>query len=422
MVVEAVNKQNKLDAFKEEVRIFRKYEQAIYDLLSLYEYLLNPYDMHTQIGNTLIKKVINTLEDPEIKINYKDDKNINEIVETVFYGHYNIFYKHIDIPECKDSVKCFKIKDEYANKFKEFLNKKGNYPKFNLMNEILMRSTNWVFQFLISNIELETRVEMFNDIIDILIKQKNYTTLCKMLNFEIYDSLDRKMLEKAKSEILNSFNNNQEILRYLLETLLQDNRFDIIESLQDKVLNFNEIYWEYKSDDYDLDGMMISTVGTLCCDDGYENNNSLNKFKLLYESASYLKVDKTARYNNDILILSHLREEDLVDFVELSNFELDEFKISMLAKRISDKYDSKQIQDINLRNKINRAIIKKTKNEEEVNYAKIFMKESDEESNKIDEIFPKEKSNNFILMFNLSREYVQTTVGKSLSKCFKYSK
>lgn len=418
MAVE-VKKQTKLEEFQEEIRLFRKYEEVVYHMIVLYEYLLNPYDMHSELGNDLIMQVIHDMEEATVLIPYKGDINVTDIIEEVIGRHYSLVCKYNDFEECrdlasqvrithKDYFKSLLVRNQNMNN-EQLKSRKFRYkpkPSFNLIHEVLVRSTSWATHFLVSDISLDIRLEMFNDILKDFISQDKYYYVVKFLKFEDYNysGMDSKLMKEKWRELLNAFTRDNDKFRYFFESLLEHERYDIINELQDDVFDFNSFYWSYNFSGSDFNGIMISTVGAMCSDPEY---NKLEYFKKLYQSDSYLQVDENARYGNDLMILEFLQEEDLVEFIGLSNFELEGIKIDRLAKRILDKQIEFNRNDFDLRNSIRIALVRKMKNKKnkyKFDYATMFMEKSDFEKG-IDKTL-EEKENS----------------GKSLIKNFEFPK
>ena len=78
--METIEKSNDLDNLEEDLRIFRKNETAVYDMISLYEFLSSNKDSYNLIEITLVEKVIKDLEDHDVIIPYKAESILELLI------------------------------------------------------------------------------------------------------------------------------------------------------------------------------------------------------------------------------------------------------------------------------------------------------------------------------------------------------
>lgn len=266
--------------------------------------------------------------------------------------------------------------------FSSLFYQKDSY-KFNLIKQLLYKSPQFVYKFLVSEISLDTRLDMFAYVMG----SYKLPTFLYFLQGPSQDYLSKEEYQKAPSkiqEILEAFNRNEcKICRVqdLIDHLLQDNQLNYIRQLQDYGIDFNSCYWKYSSvnEDY-LDGKLISTVGVLV-----NREKSLSSIQDLYEDDSYLKVDSKVRNNNDLLILNSLSSREICNFTQLSHFEVTEEKVRFLASILMKDFEDYSINSLNglketfsIENKqIADIIIRKSRNKEEykkmTEYANLFM-------------------------------------------------
>ncbi len=393
-----VEERNPLESLKEEIRIFKKNEEATYDMLALYELLLQDIYVHSLIGITLTEKVIHDLEDPEVTIPFRA-KYIAEFLSPLTDKLYEILRKYEKIEECTTlcSDFCASYKERIAAKdFSSILYRK-DYDTFNLMQQLLSSSPAFVYKFLVSEISLQTRLEMFAFVLGAY-SYRNFRFFVEgpkqdYLSKEEYNKYPEKI-----QEILALFNNNECKLckvKDLINHLLKEGEYETIRCLQNYGIDFNGCYWNYCSEkEPNLNNKTISTVGAL-----FNYERSLSSIQVLYEAESYLKVDRSIRDNDDKLILHYLSSSEICDFIKWPHFEITEEKIRFLAsKRIEDlkacsNLSLKEMKEqFEAENKeIAEAIIHKTEKEEEFEqmtaYANLFMEltDIDKEINRLEE-------------------------------------
>lgn len=388
-----VKEKTPLECLKEEIRIYRKNEKATYDMLALYELLLQGHYIHNLMGITLTEKVIHDFEDPEVTVPLIA-KDINDVLNFLNSKFSEILRKYKDMDECKEYCNnfCVSYKNNFASKDISSLFYQRSNRNFDLIKELLRQSPSFVYKFLVSEIPFETRLKMFINIL------KSYNEVGKSFYYFIHDSkldyLKDYLTEeecitfyKKKQEIIDALNKNEykDNVRDLLNGLVNNEKDEYIAQLQNYGIDFNLFYAKYDSKSgSDLDGKSISTVGVLI-----SRKKTLSSIIDLYECDSYLKVECTVRNNNDLLILDQIDLSDISSFIELSHFEVTEEKIRFLASvllRYLENYDISTLTQVNQNyelgvKEIANIIIHKAKNKEEykkmVQYAKLFLELTD---------------------------------------------
>ena len=229
--MEKVEKRTSLECLQEEIRIFRKNEEATYDMLALYELLLQNTNIHNLIGITLTEKVIHDLEEPEVTVPFQTD-NINDLFRMLTDRFYAIIIKYKDIEECKKNC------DEFNSSYKDIvaqrdmtslLYRKENI-RFNLIQSLLDQSPYLVYKFLVSEISFNTRLDMFACVL----ASYNHYGFNYFLNADCRDYLSKEEYNKLplkKQELLDAFNRNEcknYTVQNLLDHLLQDNCLNFI--------------------------------------------------------------------------------------------------------------------------------------------------------------------------------------------------
>lgn len=375
-----ISEKNPLASMQEEIRIFKKNEEATYDILALYELLLQNQNIHNLIGITLVEKVIHDLEDPEIHVTYKGD-SFSHLLRTLEDEYHGILKKYEGYEECQECSKQFVLSYKENIFYGNFSSDKRN-QRFNLIQELLNQSPQFVYKFLVSEIPASTRLDMFSYVLGCYQLSQFYYFL-EGPKEEYLSSSERSVSARKMQEILDDFNMGKCRIcnkKMLIEHLLKDNRVDYIMELQDYGIDFNSCTWQFP---YEKD-ITLSTVGVL-----FYREQSIASFRGFYEATTYLKVDKKVRENNDLLILGGLSMSELPIFIRLSHFEMTVEKLEVLISSVMNTIASYESQELlNFRDKLKKqcfniadAIVRKSRNKEEFKirsgYAKLFLELTD---------------------------------------------
>lgn len=395
--MEKVDIGTPLKCLQEEIRIFKKNEEAAYDILALYQLLLENIHVHSLVGITLTEKVIHDLEDPEVTFPLKAD-TFPAFLRYFDDYFYTILRKYKDIEECKQCWGSFNTsyKNIISKKDISSLFYRSQMIEFNFIKDLLNRSPQFLYKFLVSEIPFTTRLNMFAYALGSY-KQDGLRNFLggvdkTYLSEEEYNKICIKI-----PEILKAFNENQcKFLEVedLIESLLLNKQFGYIKQLKDFGINFNQCRWEWNlRATSKSDRKILSIVGILM-----DYKQSLSYIKDFYEDASYLEIDKEIRNNDDFILLSTLGIEDIHSFIKFSNFELTEEKVRFLATSQMKTIEDYSISELNLikddfrkqNQRIADTIIHKAKNKEEYKklqkQANLFIKLTD-----IDKLIAKRK-------------------------------
>lgn len=433
IMVEGI-KKSKREEFQDKIRIFKKNEEAVLDILALYQFMITNGDMQSLVGVNLAEKVIADLENPEVDISYKGESGW-DFYCTLNDRRFKLEEEYQKYEECSD----LKIQNSYKksycfhNLFNNSNYEKMRKAKFNLIYELFMRSPDLANEFLISDISLDIRLEMF---VDLLRKACDNPRMMKVLFKFNSNDLSRTSIEKIeekKQELLGAFRNGKcasyNVDEFLMD-VIRENKFDLINSLQKSDLfDFNPIYGKFVSDsDSELDGKVISTVAIIC---NYDSKRRLDSFRDLYQSSGYNEIPESIRDNNDVLILKILKYFDLSDFVRLPNFRITETKLEIIIKRVREYYEATGSYSDYDRKQIIDAIIRKSKNRKELKQALQYVKRFEEETNfekeealeLAEQVALEEKRKEFsTMLFRLNETLQETVPGKVLLKNLDFEK
>ena len=328
--------------FEEDIRLFRKYENTVYDILALTEYL--SFSNHTfncgLIGYNLVEKVINDLEDEEVSISYK---YIN--IKTWMNKFYEILNKYKNKDECKQLCDSFSLSYREIN-CNYYINA-NKVENINIINHLMEKQHyDMVLRFLSSNISLDKRLEMLGDVFEQIPDDKYFK-----LDFLFSNDLEKEIIKdetslKKRFELFKAFNDNVSFKTNILNKLSEKHKSYIITSLQNKtVIDFMS----------NLPKDFVAAPGIIC-----KNNNNLESFKEIYQSEGYAKLDEEIKTNTNNVILDYINIDQIPEFIKLSNFhEIKEDYISRICNRLMNDNLSKDEFDL-LKNYIVNEIVKKS--------------------------------------------------------------
>ncbi len=129
--------------------IFKKNEHAIYNLLTLFEYMIQRQNIDNLVGALIMEHVINDFEDDSIYISYKG-KNIFEILN------------YSDDDSLKNIEKSYKadiVKTTYGDFFAL------TSCNINIIHMLATESIDWAKELLVSNANLDKRLEVLYDLL-----------------------------------------------------------------------------------------------------------------------------------------------------------------------------------------------------------------------------------------------------------------
>ena len=342
--MEKVENKTPLECLQEEIRIFRKNEEATYDMLALYGVLLQDSPLCDLAILTLTEKVINDFEDSEVTVPFFA-KNVEAFIEFKSDELYRILKKYQDIDECKETCAAF------FGCYKEgisqnFIMKNGLLKKtdpFNILTMLLSKNPGFVYKLLVSDISFPIRFAMF----DILMKNISRNLLWFLeegngKRIEYITKEDQEKLPQKKQKLIDTFYRNGSV-RALSEFLINKEMYTSINHFLEFGMNVNRCYWDCTVAPSFLVGETISTVGYL-----FKKTHSLSTIEKLYADECYLQIGGTARDNNDLLILYYIKLRDILNFIKWSHFVVTEDKIRLIAMRLFESiksYDSSLLKN-----------------------------------------------------------------------------
>ncbi len=345
MAKQKISKQ-KIENVKNDIRIWKKNEQAFCDLAGLvYELKRNDYEEDISTA-TLFYRVLNNLEDPEIWIDYKGDSLI-KLFNNVINKIYNLEAEYSQIfPESLSTLfKEIRSKniDEYLFKSR-LVDRDNNRIKwfdepYNIVT-LLKYKISWIRELLISRIPKATRIQMLDDIIksneislDDLVDDSNYPdSVYPVLYTKIDDDTEAK--KRTIEEVKQLFSD------WAKETIHSiDDIYNMMSKMQINKLAFlqrNDIINFAKVATYS------SAYGTVGAPAQIFRRDPQNLSALIdfYEYESFQELDEKIRQNTDKLLINDLVNcsfYDLLGFMKSKSFQISDEIIDELISASSSK-------------------------------------------------------------------------------------
>jgi len=259
-------------------------------------------------------------------------------------------------------------------------------------------SYNWWYELLKSKLSLETRSLMF---IDMMVTSYDIDSFLSCAKY--YDA------EEEIKEVLNNFNENQNLKRYAFIKLLKNND-SVISYMQEKgYLDFTNIC----GDAYQT----LSTVLVL------SNSDTLtDTFDTIFNN-----IPEEEKKDIIAMILNKKGKNVYIawDIVEELNFKVTKDIIEMLSNHIRNNFEENQEKIDYLREKISTGLIKKASNKEELKeyekHVKYFLNQTDyqkylnQQELKRQELATKRKELSTFL-YNLNDKLQEEVPGKTIIK------
>lgn len=420
--METEKRDDELECLKKEIRLFRKKEKAIFDMIFLYEILNTDRPINNLIGITLIERVLKNLEDKSLKIPYKTT-SIFHLLIILQDQYYEIVNKEENNKkEYKHYIQ--KFSDEYNYKeiiVERDLNRitmlKGN-EEFNLIQMVLSKSPQLVYKFLISKIPFNTRLEMFQDVLSAK-QDKNYEEFFNSDNINFLTKEEKRKLPKRMKKLVKKATGMKNKKRYIENLLNNQEKNDA--TIKNWPKSEHNILEEQQKDKDTINNMYLTFVSYML-----HMKENIHTFKNLYEGENYLEVYEKNRTNSDLLIINSLHLVYLPIFIKFPHFVVTEEKIEFLKIRIIKELSSIDITDLESKKEtyqkilqeIAKAIISKAKNKKEYKqfctYAKSFIEVVDIEK-KIQPL--NEKRRELSTLLYRMNDYAQENIpGKRLIK------
>lgn len=356
------NAQKWLD-LQEQVRIYKKNNKALCDLLTLVSYMQSEkeYNFKDVYFHTLAETVIKDLEDPEVNIPLKE-VSYEKVLRDDIYAFYEIDHQLID-NSFND------LKENFRSDFRIYpleLIYAKNQEAYDFIKTLYEFSSEETREFLTSNIGLEKRKEFLYQVLLMSI-DKGYL-------------FDFKNLIDGKSQLLRVPQDKaDEKIEVLIDGIsqkinkTQESQWDLWDKLakgNDNALNWILYLQERKIVDF------MSMVNKSCLNGKVINCSPIVLFDTMWISAiqafnelkDYLNVPEEIRNNDNIFLLNTLLLRDLSKLIMLSNFFITEEYIEIIANRILEDIDKQEgnIEEFKeLIEQISNAIVHKAKNKKE---------------------------------------------------------
>ena len=323
----------------EEIRVWKKNVQALYDLAGLL-YILKYENMCNNIsGAALFFRVLNNLQDPKITVGYSGESLVDKSC-SLSKQMDQIRERYSEIIPDIDSY----LKDVTAINIDEYLfnscitDGTGNiirwYDKpYNLVGSLIeSHSIKWLKELLSSNIGSGYRFWMLDDII-----KSNKVWLKELVDDNNYpDSVYHAFYDHETNEENKKKSNDRinDLIKSWAEQRTIDNKYEMVRDMRVDNLDFLQ-----KSGmiDFVKDVTYCSNYGTLAVPAQiYARKDGIYYFGSFYDTESYKSFNGIRQNTDKYLIHNIVRTgEELDRLIQLKNFKLTDENVQEIISALS---------------------------------------------------------------------------------------
>ncbi len=346
----------KREELKEKVRICNKNEKAILDILTFCYHLSIEYNYDSITNLTLLNNVIKELEDKEISIPLQAG-SLEDFLKQQSHEYFKIM-KELENVEMDEEL-------EFLGDIRHdmLIHIYYDYRKqpFNFILNLLNKDTDYIYMLLVSEINLNKKMEILYSTLLFFIKNKSTFSLEGLLKSK--STRDSNFVEEQNKKKI------EELLHYFKIWIIGRKK-SLKESIFESSAPEEWIVFLQQKGLVDFLSETLSKAENKDESNSYtavffKLGNSLSNFKKFYELEEYRNIPEKIRNNDDKQILISLPLEEMGDFISLSNFKLTEEKVKIISERIMNYQKEREEYLETLINQIKDAIINKTEGEDD---------------------------------------------------------
>lgn len=346
---------------EEKIRIYKKNNKALGDMIVLYRYFVVKNQEVDLAAYLMLEEIIKDLEDKDVNVPFKaenigvlfqQDRDhrcalLRELKESGYY----------DELEWELYGSCHTAKA--AEYYDRVLEQSYSYDFFSCMCRV---SVDFVSEFLCSNIEMSKKVSILHDVIIYSVKNNPGETKleCILDSKKAGYKLGRTPVEVKEQKI------NELIAAFRIEMDQNDSKkediWNAILSVKTGISNFATNWLCFFQEQKLVDFMSMRKKQII---DGKELECSLctclKNFRPFYQLEDYRSLPQRIRYNDDMFILYNLPVDEIASFITLPNYQIGIRDIKVIAKRVFDFQESWDEVKPALIENIKEAILEKAK-------------------------------------------------------------
>ena len=344
MTIEEVENTKDIDMQKKElekkIEVFKKNEETVYDLLVLYEHLTSTKKplKDSFLLCLLVDKLIQDWKDPDVVFIPLEEDGPFQILE-------NLCNEYLDVKEDLEHVPDVELEEEFSlsEKKEQALDMLRSLSwRVNDIGELSFSdlclndsSFSVAVELLLSDISFQRRLMLFELMCQKGVKKRNLEFLEYFFDQDSRGLKRRKkdeVIEKKKA-LFDAFVNDEGSYSFseFIDELKDQKMYSWFVHFQKMGIDVSRYCWDSSSLELERECGDVSIVSFIA------KEKYLYPFRCLYEDPSYQKLPARIRKNNDLAIVQQLQFSDLLNFIELPNFQITMDLVPVIMDRICEQ-------------------------------------------------------------------------------------
>lgn len=344
MTIEEVENTKDIDMQKKElekkIEVFKKNEETVYDLLALYEHLTSTKKplKDSFLLCLLVDKLIQDWKDPDVVFIPLEEDGPFQILE-------NLCNEYLDVKEDLEHVPDVELEEEFSlsEKKEQALDMLRSLSwRVNDIGELSFSdlclndsSFSVAVELLLSDISFQRRLMLFELMCQKGVKKRNLEFLEYFFDQDSRGLKRRKkdeVIEKKKA-LFDAFVNGEGSYSFseFIDELKDQKMYSWFVHFQKMGIDVSRYCWDSSSLKLKRECGDVSIVSFIA------KEKYLYPFRCLYEDPSYQKLPARIRKNNDLAIVQQLQFSDLLNFIELPNFQITMDLVPVIMDRICEQ-------------------------------------------------------------------------------------
>ncbi len=344
MTIEEVENTKDMDMQKKElekeIEIFKKNEETVYDLLALYEHLTSTKKplKDSFLLCLLVDKLIQDWKDSDVVFFPLEEDGPFQILE-------NLCNEYLDVKEDLEHVPDVELEEEFSlsEKKEQALDMLRSLSwRVNDIGELSFSdlclddsSFSVAVELLLSDISFQRRLMLFELMCQKGVKKRNLEFLEYFFDQDSRGLKRRKkdeVIEKKKA-LFDAFVNDEGSYSFseFIDELKDQKMYSWFVHFQKMGIDVSRYCWDSSSLELKRECGDVSIVSFIA------KEKYLYPFRCLYEDPSYQKLPARIRKNNDLAIVQQLQFSDLLNFIELPNFQITMDLVPVIMDRICEQ-------------------------------------------------------------------------------------
>lgn len=344
MTIEEVENTKDIDMQKKElekkIEVFKKNEETVYDLLVLYEHLTSTKKplKDSFLLCLLVDKLIQDWKDPDVVFIPLEEDGPFQILE-------NLCNEYLDVKEDLEHVPDVELEEEFSlsEKKEQALDMLRSLSwRVNDIGELSFSdlclddsSFSVAVELLLSDISFQRRLMLFELMCQKEVKKRNLEFLEYFFDQDSRGLKRRKkdeVIEKKKA-LFDAFVNDEGSYSFseFIDELKDQKMYSWFVHFQKMGIDVSRYCWDSSSLKLKRECGDVSIVSFIA------KEKYLYPFRCLYEDPSYQKLPARIRKNNDLAIVQQLQFSDLLNFIELPNFQITMDLVPVIMDRICEQ-------------------------------------------------------------------------------------